>query len=360
MVAVAKAVRKARKDALIIAGGYFASLNTTQLLQLCPEIDIIVRGEGEAVASDLLGRIDRAEHWCEAPGIAFLAGHKPVLNPVPPLIADLDSIPFPARDALKQAKIKRSAGIASSRGCYYSCSFCSVRTFYGLSGKHTPRFRSPENILDEIESVIAETGIKRFCFVDDDFIGPGKKMRERITLFAQAIKDRKVNFTFSAEFRADEVDADIVAMLKDIGLVEIFLGVESGVQSQLERFNKHVTVEQNKKAIGIVRDSGVKYRCGFIMFDPYVTVPEIQENMQFIHEMGLDADAKASSIPLLTKMAIFRGAAMELKLREDGLIKEHGLDIDYIVKDPQLRMMMKVTHISGIVGAMTTKVKRLF
>ena len=360
LISIAGAVRAGRKDALIIAGGYLASLNSTQLLQACPELDFIVRGEGEAVASDVLGRIDRGEAWRDAPGIAFVEGGEVILNPVPPLITDLDSLPFPARDALEQAVVRTPARIISSRGCYHNCSFCSVQSFYGLSGKRPPRFRSPESVVSEIEQVMADSGATDFTFSDDDLIGPGEKMRSRVTRLAEEIIKRGLKITFAAEFRADEVDPDVIGLLKEAGLTEVFIGVESGVQSQLDRYNKHVTVEQNKRAIEIARASGVKVRCGFIMFDPYTTVAEVQENMRFIREMGLDSDAKADFFPLLTKLAVFRGTPLEKRLRDDGLLIERGLDIDYKVKDPQLRMMMRVSRVSGLISGLVKRARRLF
>lgn len=356
LMAIAKAVRKSQPSALIVAGGYLASLNSQQLLQACPELDFVVRGEGEAVASDVFGRIDRGEDWRSTPGVAFMADGQLVMNPVPPLIRDLDSIPFPARDALKSAPDGATARIIASRGCYHNCSFCSVKTFYALSGSRVPRFRSPENVVDEIESINAEMGISDFTFSDDDLIGPGRKMRERVMRLAEEIMRRNLKITFAAEFRADEIDAEILELLISAGLNEVFIGVESGVQAQLDRYNKGVTVEQNKRAIEIVRASGVKFRCGFIVFDPYTNPAEVQENMQFARETGIADDARKSSIPLVTKLGVFRGTPIEKRLREDGFLIERGLEIDWKPKDPSLRVMMGV---SRTFGALSGLFKRL-
>lgn len=358
-LAIVKAVRQARRDVLIIAGGYLTSLNTPQVFEACPELDFVVRGEGESVTSDVMGRIERGEEWREAPGIAYLRDGKLVMNPVPPLIEDLDSLPFPARDALRHAAVSAPARILASRGCYHNCSFCSVKAFYGISGSRTPRSRDPEKVVDEIESVIAETGITDFTFSDDDLIGPGEKMRERVVRLADEIQRRGLKITFSAEFRADETDPEMLGILKNAGLTEVFIGVESGVQSQLDRFNKRVTVEQNKKAIEVARASGIAFRCGFIMFDPYTTVDEVQANMRFIEETGLDSEAKSEFFPLLTKLAVYRGTPMEQKLREDGLLVDRGLDLDYQIKNPQLRIMMQVSRVSGLFSGLVKSARKM-
>jgi anaerobic magnesium-protoporphyrin IX monomethyl ester cyclase len=360
LISIARAVRRANADVPIIAGGYLASLNPVQLLQACPEINLIVRGEGEAVAPDVFGRIDRGQDWRDAPGIAFLQGDEVILNPVPPVIEDLDSIPFPARDALHQAAVRPPARIIASRGCYHNCSFCSVKGFYALSGRHGPRFRNAERIADEIEAVMAETGATEFTFSDDDLIGPGRKMRERVTRMVDEIKKRNLHITFSAEFRADEVDQEMIDLLKEAGLNELFIGIESGSQSQLDRFNKQATVEQNKRAIQIARASGLDLRCGFIMFDPYTTVDEVQENMQFLRDTGLEADAKSDFFPLLTRLGVFRGTSLEKQLRDEELLIDRGLDLDYKVRDPQLRMMMRVSRASGAISGLVKGARRLF
>ena len=359
LIAAARAVRRRKKDAVIAVGGYLPTLSGEQLLAACPEIDFIVRGEGEQVASDVFGRIARGEEWRSAPGVGFLKGRTPVLNPLPPLIPDLDLLPFPARDSLKQAALPVSAGIATSRGCYHRCSFCCIQSFYALSGGRTPRLRSPENVVDEIESVIAQVGVKEFRFVDDDFLGPSPKTRDRVARIADEIRARKLGISFKIECRPDEVDDDILKLLKEAGLTEVFLGVESGVQRQLDTYNKRVTVEQNRRAIETVRRAGVRLRTGFIMFDPYLTVAELHENMQFIREMRLDEEARRAPAGFVTKIVLHRGVPLVEKLRADGLLREKGIDVDYVFRDPWIRFMVKVAALSSSLSSLFSRLRRL-
>lgn len=232
----------------------FANLHSRKILLACPEFDFLVRGEGEITASEVFGRISRGEDWHDVPGIAYLNDGKPVLNPMPPLVEDLDSLPFPARDELAQMTPKMPALISGSRGCYHRCAFCSIHSFYGLHGGRAPRYRSPANILDEIEKVISQTGVREFVFSDDNFIGPGVKNRERVLRIIDEMKARKLDFTFTIECRVDEADEEILRMLKEVGLTRVFLGVESGVQRQLDTYNKKITVEQSRRAIELIRN----------------------------------------------------------------------------------------------------------
>ncbi|MDO8683537.1 MAG: radical SAM protein [Armatimonadota bacterium] len=351
LIAIARSLRKRRSDALIIAGGYLPTLCADRLLALCPEIDILVRGEGEVVASELFRRIDQGEDWREVPGVAYLKDGGTVSTPPPSLIEDLDSLPFPARDALDQTKSPIPALIAGSRGCYHRCSFCCIHSFYGISGNRAPRFRRPEKIVDEIESIITTRGIKEFGFVDDDFIGPGRKGQERAVRIAEEIKSRNLGIAFSMECRADEVDEDVLKLLKDAGLSRILLGIESAVPRQLDLYNKRITVEQNRRAVEIVRKTGIKMTAGFIMVDPYVTLDEASENMQFVRQMGLMDDGNLAHMEFLLKLKLFPGVPLVEKLRADGLLREKGLDIDYAFKDPLFRwayrLLMAMNRISG-------------
>lgn len=356
---LAKKVRAKRKDTIIIAGGYLPSLTAEYLLKECPELDFIVRGEGEQVASDVFTKIFKGENWQDAPGIGFMKGDTPVLNPLPQVIQDLDTIPFPARDVLSQSVVPlTSVGIASSRGCYHRCSFCCLNGFYELAGSKAPRFRRPERVVDEIESVLSSTNIRSFRFVDDDFIGPGGKTHERVYAIADEIENRKLDITFSIECRADVVNLDILKRLKAVGLTDVFLGIESGVQRQLDTFNKRITVQQNKDAIQIVRDSGIELRTGFIMFDPYTTVDEINENMQFIKEFDLDKEARKVSAPFVSKLVLHRGTPLVEQLRKDGLLIEKGIDVDYKFKDPQVQLMSKVAMASSIASGCMRTIKK--
>lgn len=364
LIPTVREVRKQRPDARIIVGGYLPTLSTEELLTTCPEIDIAVLGEGETVISDLLGRMDRSEDWQSTNGIAYVKDGATIINPSPAPIKDLDSLPFPARDGLLQAQKERPVKLArvlAGRGCYHRCSFCCIHSFYGLSGSPAPRLRNPEKVVDEIEATLAATGMKTFRFSDDDFIGPSPKTREHAVLLAEELRRRKLPITFDIECRADVVDEDILRQLKDVGLTQVFLGIESGVQSQLDRYNKRITVEQNKKAIEMVRNQGLRVSTGFIAFDPYVTVGELAENLQFLSETEIASEVDKSSSTgslhkALTRLGIFPGVPLVKRLEADGLLIKNGMNVDYKFKDPWVRMLYRTL---GMVQSVTSLSKRL-
>ena len=339
LVPVVRAVRRQRKDAILVAGGYLPTLSTEPLLAACPELDFVVRGEGESAAREVFGRISRGEKWQDSPGVAYRSDKDCIINPPPPLIEDMDTLPFPARDALEQSAERTTVRIAGSRGCYHRCSFCCIRSFYEISGGRAPRRRSPKNIVDEMEAIVSSVGAKEFRFIDDDFLGP-EKHRGWVHEIADEIAGRKLGITFAIEARADEVEEETLKHLKSAGLTEIFLGIESGVQRQLDTYDKHVTVDQNRRAIDLIRSCGIKLRSGFIMFDPYVTVPEMMQNVEFVNQTGIAKETiSITPVPFITRVHLYHGVPLVKKLMEDGLLRENGVNVDYVFKNPWIRLV---------------------
>jgi hypothetical protein len=124
----------------------------------------------------------------------------------------------------------------------------------------------------------------------------------------------------------------------------------------LQTFNKHTTVEQNLAAMELVRRVGVKLRTGYIMFDPYLTVEELQEHLKLVKSLGIDKEAEGGPAPFVTKLEVFRGTPVVEKLREDGLLIEDGFKLDYKFKDPMIGLFFKG---SVLLGRTSSAIKRL-
>lgn len=367
LISTVREIRKHKKDVPIIIGGYLPTLSTAELLTKCPEIDIAVLGEGETTISDLIGRLDRSEDWHSIDGIAYMSDDGLVVTPSPSPITDLDTLPFPARDAIIQAQQVRPVElirVLGSRGCYHRCSFCCIHAFYAFSGSPNPRMRQPEKVIEEIESTIAATGIKRFRFSDDDFIGPSPKTREHALQIAEELKKSKLPITFDIECRADVLDEDVLKQLKEVGLDEVFLGIESGSQTQLDRFNKRTTVEQNREAIRMLENLGIRVSSGFIMFDPYVTLAELSDNLQFLNDTGIGKEVDTSTpgrklYKGLSKLAIFPGVPLHERLKADGLVTKDGMNIEYKYKDRSVRILCGAVKACWVISHLPEYLKSL-
>ncbi len=278
-----QSARKRGRESHVTAGGHYATTSAAHLLATAPGLDSVVLFEGEQTLCELADRLAEDRDWRSTPGIAYEAEGKFRESAPRPRLADLDELPFPARDMLRvllETDSGTAAAALSSRGCHRRCSFCRVRSFFG-----SWRGRSAVNLVDELEMLVRDLGINRFDFQDDNFVGPGERGRRRAMAIAEQISRRGIDLTFRIMCSADGVTHDVIARLIDAGLSSVFVGIESGSQTRLTAYRKG-TVEQNIRALEVLDRLGIlaKSEMGFIMFDPSGSLEEIQENLAFLRE----------------------------------------------------------------------------
>ena len=157
-------------DCHFTIGGHFPSLSYRHTLELIPELDSVVRFEGEATLVELVDTIGGGGDWRHLLGIAFLAGGEVVANELRPLVRDLDDLAYPERSYRPMAVLGRKAlPIVASRGYIRTCSFCSIHVFYRAAPGKVVRTRKPAEIVREMRMLYDERGISIFLFQDDDF-----------------------------------------------------------------------------------------------------------------------------------------------------------------------------------------------
>lgn len=316
---IAAALKVARPDLHITLGGVFPSAADVQVLEDCPDVDSIVRGEGEYAIVELAARVARHEPLGPMRGLSFRRGDGTVIRTAPrPRIRNLDELAFPARRDLEHLidageRGASSAYLVASRGCYAACTFCSIHQIYG---DHNVVRRSPGSIADEMQAVIDAYGVNRFSFVDDLFIMPSKSGIQWVHDFCDVIADRRLDVNFYAEMRADTIEAPLVNRLVRAGMHRLFLGIESGVDSVLVRWDKGTTVADNDRALVELRSVGLRphqINFGYIMFDPEMTFEELREQYRWIRNSGY---AKVQH--LQNRMNIYWGTPQYRKMIGQG------------------------------------------
>jgi radical SAM superfamily enzyme YgiQ (UPF0313 family) len=151
-LALAARLRDALPTTHITTGGHFPTFVAPELLRDYPALDSVVRGEGELTLLELVQSLDTPAAWGAIRGLTFRRDGQICVNTSRPLIADLDSLPFPARDTPPQHHLGIGfSPIVGSRGCYRNCAFCSIHAFYGASAGPRQRFRSVPNLVAEME-----------------------------------------------------------------------------------------------------------------------------------------------------------------------------------------------------------------
>jgi anaerobic magnesium-protoporphyrin IX monomethyl ester cyclase len=299
----------------ITAYGFYPTFYFEEILRACSAIDSVMTGEPESVFAELAEAIDGHAGFSDIPGLARLDGCGNVTCSRRKPIEDLDGLPFPVRtEAMFRLP---EVNLQGSRGCYGQCTFCCINPFYA-NGSHW-RGRSPENIIAEIDMLIAQQGVKDFYFTDPNFFGPGMQGQKRAMLLAALLKTRNIHFGIEA--RVNDIHDETIAALVEAGLRHILIGLESGNDTCLKRLNKRTTVAQNERAIDILRKHSLEPNVGFIMFEPYSSLEDIRTNLEFLRRNSLLNNLPVTANVLYHHQIVLKGSPAFKTLHSLGLLE---------------------------------------
>ncbi|MDO9256098.1 MAG: hypothetical protein Q7U54_11335 [Bacteroidales bacterium] len=312
-------------DRLILFGGIYPTIGYKAILNQFQD-SVVVLGEGEKSIVEVLScyMANRAEYRNDmiandVHGVVFNCNGK--LYHSEPKVIDLAAVAHPSRDFIIQHKGKFSgiARIEASRGCSWGkCVFCGIKNRFCDSEK---RVFSVNYVVDEIYK-LNNLGIYKAFFNDEDFLDV--EVPHLLTLLNGIIHANcSIEFFISTSV-ASILNLEKKNMLKEVfnlmllaGIKDVFLGVESGCATQLNRYNKGVSVAANEKAMSLVVGGGFKLDVGYILFDPYVTKTELLANIEFIERMqNFGVDSR-----VLKKMLIIPGTEIHNKLISNGLLE---------------------------------------
>jgi len=275
---VAKICKQINPDIKVVFGGVHATIMPEQTLKN-NEVDYVVRMEGEYTMLELCQKIQGGEPVDNVLGISFKKGGNMLNNPNRPFIENLDELPFPARHLLldKETYFANAFGkIFASRGCPYQCNYCGSNKIW----TRKVRYRSPKNVVDEIEHVKKEFGSTHFVF-EDDLLTINKKF---LTSICDELIERNLDIEWSCETRANLVFDDLVKKMKMSGCTGIVVGIESGSEKILRDIKKGIVPEQIYNAAKIIKDNGVIYSAFFMIGFPTETKEDIMETVKVMKE----------------------------------------------------------------------------
>jgi radical SAM superfamily enzyme YgiQ (UPF0313 family) len=251
---IARMVIKESFDSKIIIGGPHA-------VAWKDEADIIVKGEGE-------------NRWLE------ILGEKP--------FDQIDDIPWPDYSLVDMSRFSGispigaipSAAIMASRGCPGKCTFCDTPQFWG----NKIRYRKPESVVNHISFLNKKYGMREVFIQDDTFNANQSWSLEIFARLISAGLHKKMVFRLACRANEKMVTDKFLNAAKRAGVWNIFYGIESGSQMMLDRMQKHITVEENKRAIRLTQEHGIQTQCSFIVGLPGETWQTIGETQTFIDE----------------------------------------------------------------------------
>ncbi len=332
---VATALRSAGLTSHFTIGGHYPSLCHDEILPNFPELDSVVRYEGEATLPELVDCLSTGIDWRQVSGIAYMREDKVVLTEPRSLVHDLDSLPFPYRPYQpEQIGGFRTLPLLASRGCARRCSFCSIHTFYRTAPGKVVRCRKPEKIIEEMLHLQREFGVKVFLFQDDDFPLWGNAGRRWADELIGRLHDSGLTETavWKISCRGEYVEPELFARLRDAGLFLVYMGIESGVDQGLKILHKEMTVEQNLRAIQVLKDLGIQFSYGFMLFDPSTTFDSIRENVGFLRKIVGDGSGPAT----FCRMLPYGGTPIRDLLAKEGRLRGDLTHPDYEFLDTRL------------------------
>lgn len=348
---VVRSVKKALPSLVTIVGGAHATFMPQETLLECVELDLVVRGEGEETMLELTRALEGFQ-WSDHEdlslrftrgdglefvsrisnvlGIAFRNPEKPsevVLTPDRPVIRNLDEIPFPARHLVPYEKYKLLGKeailghVITSRGCPFSCTYCSSSKIVGKKY----RTRSPENVLEEILFLYDRYKLRDIELIDDIFT----LNQKRAIRFSELLKAERKDIRWVASSRVDTISRETMEAMKKAGLMMLYFGVESGSPRILKLMKKGITVEQSTAAFKLSKELDVATTAAFILGYPNETLGEMWQTIKF----SIKLDPDFAQFCVLTP---FPGTPVYDELKQRGLILTEDWD-RYSTLEPVIR-----------------------
>jgi len=316
-IAVIKELKKRNTGLMIIVGGPHFSLSDKDALEVVPEIDCVVKQEGEITAKELLEAWPDQNKLKSVLGITYKGADGQIIsNQDRSFLADWSELPFPAWHLYDLSKYQkrihgtdfRTIGVISARGCPNLCSFCCNAAF----SRSILRLRDPKNFVDELEFLNKEYGFQGFNFWDDTL----NISKKHVMSICQEIIKRGLDIKWYARARVNTVDQEMIETMKKAGCVRISFGIESGSPRILKEIKKNITLEQARRAVHLSSRAGLIVSLNFIVNLPTETMTDLKMTADLIKELGQIPNVQANYGFAL----IYPGTAMELYAKEQGIL----------------------------------------
>jgi len=340
----AEKVKKWNEDCVVLMGGAHASVMPAPMIEW-PFTDAVVRGEGEEAFRKILRRLGSGTTDLSGISGVITKNDLQATHEGPLEVGDLDALPFPDRSVLmcpERYSAEDMGLILTSRGCPFHCSYCSNFT-------RKTRFRSIENVFEEIRSVRSRYGTVQFLIKDDSFT----LRRKRVEDFCRHVIEGGVEFVWESTTRLDLLDYSLVRLMKRAACNRVGVGVESGDDEILRVLNKRMTKDRIRSSTSILNNHNVFWTGYFMMGLPMETEEQMMSTVDFMKTLA----------PPYAALGIYKpypGTKLFDLSAEYGLVhsevsNDHFLTtnpVDYFLKDP-LRRSAKVsaerlTHLTGL------------
>ena len=316
--------KKAYPETFTVTGGMHFSFLAKESLEKYPEIDAIVRGEGELTFTELIKKRMTKQPLDDVSGLVYRDGNEIMINPDRPLIEDLEDLPYPGyhlvRETMPEYHFAAMGGtdapyalVEGARGCPHKCTFCTQwRHWCGQW-----RTKTPARIAAEMKYIYDEFG-SRFIWLTDDNFGPGER--------AENLADELLKLEFGDDFmwfiqmRCDDVVRikESLPKLRRAGLQWVMMGVESPLSEQLEKYRKGIESSDAYEAVKLLKENDIFTHGMFIIGDRTDTHESIEKTRRFVDHLNPD-------FAIFTVLTPFPGTDVYESSKEKGWIEDDNL-----------------------------------
>ena len=315
---ICRDIKKRDKYTRIVLGGPHPTALPEKTLQDI-DCDAVVIGEGENTFSELVDALsNNISKLASVFGIAYRVNSEIKINKPRELIENLDSLPFPAKDLLplnkyylpptKAMKSERATNMITSRGCPFSCNFCMATIMWG----NRTRFRSVENIIEEIKINVQGYKLTEFSFHDEFFT----LKKDRLLKICKGIIDNGLDIAWACQTRAGSLDPEMLKIMKKSGCGKIAFGFESGSERILKLMNKRENLKNAIESVKLCKDVGMDTVGAFILGYPGEDTESIEKTIEFAIKLDCEAVSFFIAIP-------FPGTRLYFEAIEKGYLDQN-------------------------------------
>ncbi len=318
---VAEIAKTVDEDIVTVVGGQHFSATPEESLREFPEIDVIVRGEGEVTLVELTRALQHGGEMSRIKGLSFRHDGEILHTVDRPLIEDLDTLPYPAYHLVERnlakyhftmmaGRKKRYLILEGSRGCRYRCTFCSQWTHWNGAW----RTKSARRMAEEMEYLNHRYGGEFLWFTDDNF-----NYRVRAEGLWRELRPRDFtdDVTWFFQARTDDIvqNPELVAKLRDVGNNWILVGVENQAPEVLREFHKGTRAEDAPQAMKVLHYNGIFAHAMFVIGSRRDTAESIAQLRQFSLDLGSD-------LSIYTALTPYPGTVVHEEAARNGWIED--------------------------------------
>lgn len=285
-VHVNRMCREMFPDVRIVWGGPHPTVQSREILADEPEVEFCVLGEGEITMAELCGNLRAgATDFDHVAGIVYRGAGGAIKTTKPrEYTDDLDALPWPDKSAsiyldayFRDPERAQLGNVFGSRGCPFKCAYCSSHTIW----TRKVRYRTPESVVAEIESLKRDFGVERISFLDDTFT----MNRKWATSICNLMNKKTVNVRWGCYTRLDVLTEPLLETMQGAGLAEMDVGIETGSQRMADFLQKDIKLDRVREMAAVLNRRRVNWNAFIMMGLPDETREDIQATVDFIHEV---------------------------------------------------------------------------